>query len=304
MSWDESSLHRWLARRLADAPLGGGFGHDAAHLARALARPVVCVDQVVEGVHFEPGARPAAVGAKACARALSDLAASAARPRAVLAALRAPAGRSERDLRALLAAIDAQASAFGARLVGGDLTSGDGPLGLAVTAIGERARARVVGRAGARPGDVVVVTGACGGSRLGRHLRLVPRVAEGQWLAERGARAMLDLSDGLGQDLGRLARASGVAIELEHVPVHRDAERAAKRDGRSALEHALADGEDHELAAALPQRALARVLRERSRRCPGLVVVGRVREGRGVRLSRSLAASVGPRALEGWVHRG
>ena len=304
MSWDESSLHRWLARRLADAPLAGGFGHDAAHLARGLRRPVACVDGVVEGVHFEPGARPAAIGAKACARALSDLAASAARPRAVLAALRAPHGWRERDLRALLAAVDDTAAAFGARLVGGDLSAGEGPLGLSVTALGERAQARVVGRAGARPGDVVVVTGPCGGSRLGRHLALVPRVAEGLWLAARGARAMLDLSDGLGQDLGRMARASGVAIELEHVPVHRDAERAARRDGRTALEHALADGEDHELAAAIPPRALPRILRERARRCPGLVVVGRVRPGHGVRPGPALAGSFGPEELRGWVHRG
>ncbi|HVS20155.1 MAG TPA: thiamine-phosphate kinase, partial [Planctomycetota bacterium] len=226
------------------------------------------------------------------------------RPRAVLAALRAPRGTRERDLRAMLAAIDELASEHGARLVGGDLSSGEGPLGLVVTALGERAQARVVGRAGARVGDVVVVTGPCGGSRLGRHLAVRPRVAAGIWLAERGARAMLDLSDGLGLDLDRMARASGVAIELEHVPVHRDAERAARRDPRSALEHALGDGEDHELAAALPERALARVLRERARRAPGLVVVGRVRAGRGVRLSRALAASVGVRALEGWVHRG
>ena len=125
MSWDESSLHRWLARRLSDVPLAGGFGHDAAHLARALARPVVCVDGVVEGVHFERGARPNLIGAKACARALSDLAASAARPRAVLAALRAPRGTRERDLRAMLAAIDELASEHGARLVGGDLSSGE-----------------------------------------------------------------------------------------------------------------------------------------------------------------------------------
>ena len=304
MSWNEYSLHRWLARRLAKAPLSGGFGQDAAHLARGLARPVVCVDGVVEGVHFESGTRPAAIGAKACARSLSDLAASAARPRAVLAALRAPAGWSERELRALLGAIDDVAREHGARLVGGDLSSGEGPLGLTVTAVGERALERVVGRGGARAGDVIVVTGPCGGSRLGRHLAIRPRIALGLWLAERGARAMLDVSDGLGQDLGRMARASGLAIELEHVPVHRDAERAARRDGRSALEHALADGEDHELIAALPERALARVLRERARRCPGLVVVGRARAGRGVHLARALAASVGPRALEGWVHRG
>jgi thiamine-monophosphate kinase len=108
-----------------------------------------------------------------------------------------------------------------------------------------------VTRAGARPGDVLSVTGPLGGSLGGRHLRPRPRVAEAQALARLGIpHAMMDLSDGLSRDLPRLCAASGVGVEIdaERIPVHADARDAA--DGRSGLEHALDDGEDFELLLA------------------------------------------------------
>ena len=128
----------------------------------------------------------------------------------------------------------------------------------------------------------MVLTGAVGGSALGRHLRFEPRLAEGRWLAARGASALMDVSDGLAWDLFRLARAAGVAIELDELPVHPDALRAAKRSGRDPRDHALHDGEDHELIATLAPRAAARVEREAARQCAGLRVVGRVTRGRGL----------------------
>jgi thiamine-monophosphate kinase len=305
--WDELSLHRWLARTLGDEALAAGFGNDAAALARTLRRPVVCVDQLVEGVHYLAGTPPQRAGRKACARALSDLAASAATPRAVLAALRAPPSALEADLRQLLLGVERCAREHGASLVGGDVTSGRGPLGLAVTALGERETPRPIARSAVRPGDVIVATGPFGGSRLGRHLRIEPRIAAGAWLARRGVRAMMDVSDGLGIDLARLARASGVRIDLEHVPVHRDALRAARQDRRSPLAHALEDGEDHELVAALPQRALRRVMSEAPRACPGLAVLGRARTGSGLWVPLESGAGGALRRWDprrGWVHRG
>jgi thiamine-monophosphate kinase len=308
VTWDELSLHRWLARELTvDDALAAGFGNDAAVLARTLRRPVVCVDQLVEGVHVGADTPPGRAGRKACARALSDLAASAALPRVVLVALRAPPGAPERRLRALLRGVQACAREHGAALVGGDITSGRGPLSLAVTALGELAARRPLTRAAARPGDIVVATGPFGGSRLGRHLRIRVRLEAGRWLAASGARAMMDVSDGLGIDLARLARASGVRIVLERVPLHPDARRAARRDGRSALEHALVDGEDHELVATLPVRSLPRLRREAPRRCPGLVVLGTVQEGSGLIVpSGEEQAGTGRRwnPRRGWVHRG
>ena len=289
MAWSEDRLHRWILELRASAPearfVVGPPGSDAAVLARGAGRTVLCADQTIEGVHFAPGTPAARAGRKALDRAISDLAAAAARPRAVLLALHAPREAPEAWLRAAIRAVWRRAREHGAELVGGDLACAPGPIALCVAAVGELELAGPPpARSRARPGEVLVLTGPVGGSGLGRHLAIEPRLAEGRWLAARGARAMMDTTDGLGRDAHRMARLSGVALELEHVPLHRDARRAARRSGRSPLDHALQDGEDHELLATLPPRALARVLRERARRCPGLEVVGRVREGSGLRV--------------------
>lgn len=306
MSWNEDSLHRWLARwPKRRAALEAG--NDAAVLASALVRPVVCVDTVVEGVHFEVGERAALVGHKACARSLSDLAATGASPRAILVALRAPREAKETRLRQLLAAIERTARAFGAEVVGGDTTCASGPLSLSVTAVGELERGVAApSRRRARAGQVVVATGAFGGSRAGRHLRIEPRFDAARWLLELGATAMMDVSDGLALDLWRIARASRVAIDIGSVPVHRDARKAAEKSGRSALQHALHDGEDHELVATLPQKSVLRALREAPERCPGFALLGNVRRGPAgsVRVPTSETTDTLVRfdGLSGWIH--
>ena len=109
-----------------------------------------------------------------------------------------------------------------------------------VAALGElRSKGQPPSRDRVRAGDLILLTGPVGGSRLGRHLRIRPRIDEGRWLWQKGARAMTDLSDGLARDVARLADRSGVAIDIEQVAIHRDARRAARSSGRSALEHAL-----------------------------------------------------------------
>jgi thiamine-monophosphate kinase len=296
MSWSEDSLHRWLLRRSRPGVLAGSRGHDAAVLRALRGRPVVCVDQTLVGVHALPEARPGDLGRKAANRALSDLAATAARPRALTLALAAPAELEERWLRAVIAGVAAAAEACGADLVAGDLSGTPGPASLSVTAIGELAgRRRPPGRDRARPGQRLVLTGPVGGSLAGRHLRFRPRLTEGRALWEAGATAMMDISDGLAWDLHRLARASGVQLLLERVPVHRDARRASRESGRSPLEHALHDGEDHELVATLPAGAALPA---------GTVEIGRVREGRGLLLGGELAEP--PRRWDpaegGWRH--
>jgi thiamine-monophosphate kinase len=265
----------------------------------------VCVDQVVEGVHFTRAAPSAAVGWKACARALSDLAACAAEPRAVVLALRAPRAEHERRLRALIGAVDTCARIHGIELVGGDTCCAPGPLALTVTAIGESGHLRrPLSRRGAHAGQVVVATGAFGGSLLGRHLRPQPRFEAARWLAHLGATAMMDVSDGLALDLWRLARASQMAIAIGTVPIHADARRRARATGRSALQHALFDGEDHELVATLPQRSVLRALREAPERCPGFALLGNVRRGAGLRVPASEGSPrlVAYRGQGGFVH--
>lgn len=285
MPWSEDRIHRWLADLPRPRNLAGSPGHDAAVVRAFAGRPVACVDQTVEGVHFLSSAPPALVGRKAAARAISDLAATAAQPRGVWLALCAPQEQSERWIRAVIGGVRDLAREHGADLLGGDLCAQAAPARLSVTALGNfTGPGRPPGRDRARAGHVVVVTGPLGGSLLGRHLSIEPRVAEGRWLFEHGARAMMDVSDGLAWDLFRLARASGVAIELslDSVPVHADARRRARTSERSALWHALHDGEDHELVATLAPRALSALVSGAKRRCPGLAVIGRVRAGDGL----------------------
>src|SRR5690242_6684864 len=171
MSWSEDDLHRWLARAPRPRGIFGSTGHDAAVLRDLGGRAVVCTDQCVEGVHFESRTPPRAVGHKACARALSDLAATAARPRAVLLAIDAPPRTAEAWLQHAIEGVRETARAFGADLVGGDLCASTGPLRLSVTAIGAFSGRRAPpGRDRARVGQRVLLTGPVGGSILGRHL--------------------------------------------------------------------------------------------------------------------------------------
>jgi len=305
VSWSEASLHRFTRALLGSARASRRVGNDAAVLRAPLPRPVACVDQTIEGVHFESGTSAALVGRKACARALSDLAASAAEPHAVLLALRAPREASEAYLHGLIRAVASTAERHGAALVGGDTSCARGPLALSVTALGSLPAAiEPVSRDRARAGQLVVATGAFGGSLLGRHLAIEPRFAAGRWLVELGATAMMDVSDGLALDLSRIAELSSVRIELGTVPIHRDARRMARRSGRSAQEHALCDGEDHELVATLPRSALTRALRTAPRHCPGFVVLGRVLAGRGLFVLRDEGSDQVVRwsGRGGWVH--
>jgi len=143
-------------------------------------------------------------------------------------------------------------------------------------------------RRGARVGDAVLVTGELGGSLLGRHLEFTPRLPEGEWLGGRGCvHAMVDVSDGLATDLGHIIRESGcgAVVAAEQVPVSPAARRLAKRTGRSALEHALVDGEDYELCLTVAQEDVADLVDGWPFATP-VTVVGRIVE-RGYWLERA-----------------
>ena len=258
-----------LLAELERRGLARGIEHDAAVVDGL----VVTQDALVEGVHFrfdllswnELGARAAGVN-------ISDLAASGAEPVALLVALGVPPETELEDVLALYAGLNAR----GVPVRGGDTTRADRVL-LSVTALGRSER--VPGRAGARPGDAVVVSGPLGAAGAGFRngsLPVVPdRVEEGRRLA-RVATAMLDLSDGLAPDAGHIARRSGVrlAIELEQVPL---AEGAELED--------VGFGEDYELLATTPDTL-------------GFPVIGHVEEGEGV----SLTLRGEPFSLAGWEH--
>jgi thiamine-monophosphate kinase len=233
-----------------------GIGHDAAVVRLDGPDVVLKTDTVIDGVDFVL----AACGARAAARkavsvTVSDLAACAAWPRAVLVSVVLPRGADFALFDGLGAGIAEAAGAFACDVVGGDTSVADGPLVLTVMAAGEPMAGGPRTRAGARPGDEISVTGPLGGSILGRHLTFTPRLAEAAALvAADVVHAMMDVSDGLSVDLPRLCAASHVdaLVDEASVPVHEDATRLAREapGGRTAIEHALHDGEDFELLVA------------------------------------------------------
>ncbi|MEX1023834.1 MAG: thiamine-phosphate kinase [Planctomycetota bacterium] len=304
MSWSEGRLHDWLARTaVAARGVASAFGSDAVTFEPTTGRWVTCCDQTIEGVHYAPEVSPVAAGRKAAARALSDLAATAAEPRALLLALTLPAAAEESAIRAGIDAVRERARDFGAELVGGDLAAAGSTWRWSVTALGVQPATRPpIGRHGARAGDVVVLTGPTGGAQLGRHLELEPRFAAGEFLFRAGAHAMMDTSDGTAMDLERLARASGVAFELDVVPVHRDAERAAGASGHPAWHHALVDGEDHELLATLSAEAWDAIRTEAATRFPDLSAIGRAAPGEGCHWTSPEGTRLRLADLGGWLH--
>jgi len=246
----------WLAEAFARLVPGPrvrlGMGHDAAVFRHDGRDVVLKTDTVVDGVDFVLAAcGPAAAARKAVAVTLSDLAAVGAVPRALVVSAILPRGVAWETFAGIARGLLAAAEEFGADLVGGDTSVADAPLSLAVFATGDLLDGGPVGRSGAKPGQVLSVTGPLGGSIFGRHLTFRPRLdASRALLARRIPSAMMDLSDGLSRDLPRLCRASGVGADVDPaaLPIHDDVAR--HHDGRSALEHALHDGEDFELLLA------------------------------------------------------
>lgn len=261
-----------LLEELERRGLARGIEHDAAQLGHGF---VVTQDALVEGVHFRlDWTTHRELGFRAAAVNLSDLAASGAEPEALLATLAAPEDARVEDVLELYAGLNEA----GVPIVGGDTTRAP-QLSITVTAIGRSGR--VPGRAGAKPGDAVVVTGSLGAAgaafRERRHARPPLRLREGRLLAA-SAHALTDISDGLAVDAGHLAHRSACRLELdlELVPL---APGATLED--------LAFGEDYELLAATPDDL-------------GFAVIGRCVEGQGVAIR--LAGE--PVDLTGWDHFG
>jgi thiamine-monophosphate kinase len=259
-----------------------GSGDDAAVTVPGGAT-ATSVDAIVEGVHFRRGeSELRTVGRKALATALSDLAAMGAEAGEAYVVLGAPADLAEADFLALLDGLLELAGETGATLAGGDLTRAPA-LTLAVTVVGHAPSPdQLVSRAGAQPGDLLVLTGEIGGAVAGRLLlddpRLAgvvpestaerlrarqldptPRLRSGRALAAAGARAMIDLSDGLAADAGHMAETSGVALRIDAaaLPIAKGVAEIAAAVGREPLELAASGGEDYELLAALPPDRLA-----------------------------------------------
>lgn len=269
MKLSELGEDRLLRSLLADLPRGrqtvvtAGDDCAAVRLPGAQELLLLKTDCIVEGIHFRRGEKPEAVGWKALARALSDIAAMGGRPGHGLITLVVAGATKAGWVRGLYRGLGKAARQFGVGLVGGETSAIKGPAVISISLTGTVPEKRMATRRGGRNGDVLYVTGRLGGSGKGRHLRFVPRLEEGRWLTERfSIHAMIDLSDGLGADLPRLAQASGVGFRLERA--------AVPRNRGCTVEEALSDGEDYELLFALPPKESSALERRWKGRFPRL----------------------------------
>lgn len=277
----EESLHRIFRSSFVRRKGILGPGDDCAQLSPPPGKRLLqTVDQVIAGCHLEKDAPPEAYARKLLRRTLSDLAAAGATPWAVSWTLAIPETWTATAIQRLARTFLAEAESFGTPVIGGDCSQAETVV-LTCTALGLTAK-KVPGRAGARPGDCLLVTGQLGDAvRSGRHAMPEPRIAQGKRLVERYApHAMMDLSDGLARDLPRILQASdvGATVRLEDLPL-----ASGLTPGRPAWESAVGEGEDYELLVALSPRQAAAALLDRSLRKVGLTAIGVIEAEGGLR---------------------
>jgi thiamine-monophosphate kinase len=267
---------------------------------------------LLEGVHFDLGTTDlSSLGWKSAAVNLSDIAAMGGTPRFCLTSLGLPASLTAEGVAELYRGLNACLKRYRTALAGGDTCRSRTGLVISVTLLGEAAKGRAVTRSGARPGDLLFVTGTLGDSAAGlellrtrgrghprlnrsgtrgtggreeekklieKHLRPVPRVPEGMRLAG-VASAMIDVSDGLSSDLAHLCEQSGVGAEVlaDRIPLSKEL-RSARGFTRPAVAYALSGGEDYELLFTVPRAKLGRLRTLRT----GATEIGRITSGRGI----------------------
>ena len=285
-----------------------GIGDDAAVVGVTGGRVVVSTDMLVEGRHFRRDwSTGADIGAKAAAQNLIDVAVMGARTTTLVVALGLPADLSVEWVTDFYAGLRAEAEAQGAAIVGGDLVRSDRVV-ISVTALGELTGPDPVLRSGAEPGDVVAVAGRLGWAAAGlsilsrgfrtpralvdAHRRPEPPYEAAAAAAAGGATAMIDVSDGLVADLGHIARASEVAIEVDPslLAIAEPVASAAAAFNADPLVWVLTGGEDHAVAATFPADA---ALPE------GFTAIGVVRDVADVELLEAPGVTVGGRVPRG-----
>jgi len=231
-----------------------GPGDDCAVVRTKGGLLLLKTDCIVEDIHFLREQDPVRVGWKALCRPLSDIASMGGEPRHALITIFSPPNLDPAYWVDFYKGIRKAARKFHVTIAGGEMSRQPRGIAVSVALTGSLA-GRHVPRSGGSPGDLLFVTGELGGSSAGHHLDFFPRLKEGQWLAATGgASAMMDLSDGLGSDLPRLARASGCGfhVELEAIPLRKG----------SGIKAALTDGEDYELLVAVSPRKASSLVKK------------------------------------------
>lgn len=319
----EFDLIERIRRRTAQAreDVRLDIGDDGAVLAVPAGQElVVAVDTMVEGVHFPRGTAAVDIGWKSLAVNLSDLAAMGASPAWALLALTLPTGDAE-FVEGFAEGFALMAQPHRLALVGGDTTRGS--LCISVVVHGFVPAGKALTRRGARAGDVVLVTGTLGDAAAGLHIvqqpvraddgrssmrdflvgrlnRPTPRLAAGMALRDK-ASACIDVSDGLLADLGHICHASGVAAEIDAPMLPCSSALLSLHDEATALQLAVAGGDDYELCFTVPAQRVADVQADLSRLGCGVTRIGRIVEGAGVRV-RNGAGDWVTTERPGWEH--
>ncbi|MBI4372568.1 MAG: thiamine-monophosphate kinase [Candidatus Omnitrophica bacterium] len=257
-----------------------GIGDDAAVISASGNKyQLLTIDTIVEDVDFiRNRAAPREIGWKALAVNLSDIAAMGGEPKLALVSLTLPTKTSAEFVKGFYKGLGQLASKFGVSIVGGDLSRGS-KISSSVAVLGEVKKKELVLRQSAKVGDFICVSGRLGGSILGKHLNFMPRIREGRLITKFGASAMIDLSDGLGQDLNHLLPNSRTAFMIDErkVPVSQAARRLARGNAKKALIHAFSDGEDFELLFTIAPQKFQSLKKVWARRfTTPLTVIGRV----------------------------
>ena len=287
--YGEDRLVRELTQRLAQGRnVRVGIGDDCAAIgSKADAQwQLLKTDCVIEGIHFLKTADPCKAGWKALARALSDIAAMGGTPEYALVTVAASPKTEVKWLKLFYAGVLRLAEKFNVCVVGGETARSPGPFFCSITLTGTVNAKHCITRSGGRAGDALYVTGRLGGSIHGKHLTFTPRITEAQWLAQKfPVHAMMDLSDGLGSDLPRLAQASGTGFMVfeEKIPVTKGC----------TTQNALADGEDYELLFAISPRESIRLETAWKKRFPRLPLT---------RIGELSAPHIQPSAPHGFDH--
>lgn len=286
-----------------------GVGDDCAVLDLGVPEKLILfkTDAVVEGVHFTKETPPEKIGRKALARCLSDIAAMAGTPTAVLVTIALPKDFDAEFVAKIYDGLNLIAKKNGVAVVGGETTTNPERILISIALLGTVPRGKQVLRSGAKVGDAIFVTGELGGSLAGKHLDFEPRLAEARWLVEHfHLHTLMDLSDGLAGDLRHIVNASKVGAEIlkTALPVSRMAKLRAKENStaKPAALAALTDGEDFELLFTIASKSAVKLLDAWKKKFPEIKLscIGKIVAGEGI-LLRDKTSSHKLNA-DGYVH--
>ena len=286
---DEFSFIKWIrSNQKKDKNIIIGIGDDCASI-RINGDNVflVTTDMLVEGTHFDlKKSTPGEIGRKSIACSISDIAAMGCSAKYAVVSICFPQETMTKFARELYLGMQKMADTFNIKIVGGDIVSGKKTVVINVTMYGNSEGLKTITRSGAEVDDVIMVTGALGGSILGKHITFKPRLKEGLLLNKKyNINSMIDISDGLAADLGHILDESGVGAVLyeDEVPISADAKRLAGKTGLSTLHHALHDGEDYELLFTLSEKESKKLLASRSFPAQ-LSKIGHINKSKGIKM--------------------